>query len=89
MNKSTGEIVWETKLNNYVWSSPVDFYDEDGNGYIIQCDSVGNVFLIDGENGNILNTITLDANIEASPAIFEDTIVIATRGGNIYGIEIK
>ncbi|MEN8076473.1 PQQ-binding-like beta-propeller repeat protein [Clostridioides difficile] len=89
MNKVTGEIVWETKLNNYVWSSPVDFYDEDGNGYIIQCDSVGNVFLIDGENGNILNTITLDANIEASPAIFEDTIVIATRGGNIYGIEIK
>lgn len=89
INKSTGEIQWETKLNNYVWSSPVDFYDEDGKGYIIQCDSVGNVFLIDGENGEILNTIALDANIEASPTIFEDTIVVATRGGNIYGIEIK
>lgn len=89
IDKSTGEIKWETKLNNYVWSSPVDFYDENGKGYIIQCDSVGNVFLIDGENGEILNTITLDANIEASPTIFEDTIVVATRGGSIYGIEIK
>lgn len=89
MNKSTGQIVWEKEVDNYIWSSPVDFYDENGNGYIIQCDSAGNVFLIDGKNGDILNKITLDANIEASPAIFEDTIVIATRGGSIYGIEIK
>lgn len=89
MNKNTGEIVWETKLNNYLWSSPVDFYDENGNGYIIQCDTAGNMFLIDGKSGSILNTITLDANIEASPAIYEDMIVVATRGGSIYGIEIK
>ena len=89
MSKSTGEVVWETKVNNYLWSSPVDFYDEDGNGYIIQCDSAGNMFLIDGRTGIILNTITLDANIEASPTIYEDMIVIATRGGSIYGIEIR
>lgn len=89
MSKSTGEVVWETKVNNYLWSSPVDFYDEDGNGYIIQCDSAGNMFLIYGRTGIILNTITLDANIEASPTIYEDMIVIATRGGSIYGIEIR
>lgn len=89
MNKNNGEIVWETKVNNYLWSSPVDFYDENGNGYIVQCDTAGNMFLIDGKTGNILNTITLDANIEASPAIYEDMIVVATRGGSIYGIEIK
>ena len=89
IDKETGEIVWKTKLNNYVWSSPVDFYDKDGNGYIIQCDSVGNMFLIDGNTGEILNTITLDANVEASPAIYEDMIVVATRAGSIYGIEIE
>lgn len=89
IDKNTGEIKWETKLNNYVWSSPVDFYDKNGKGYIIQCDSAGDVFLIDGKTGEILNTITLDANIEASPTISEDTIVVATRGGSIYGIEIK
>ena len=89
INKSTGEIQWETKVDNYLWSSPVDFYDKNGNAYIIQCDSIGNMFLIDGKNGEILNSLTLDANIEASPAIYEDTIVIATRAGSIYGIEIK
>mgnify|MGYP000058041486 CR=1 FL=1 len=46
-------------------------------------------YLADGKSGSILNTITLDANIEASPAIYEDMIVVATRGGSIYGIEIK
>ena len=89
INKSTGEIQWETKVDNYLWSSPVDFYDKNGNAYIIQCDSIGNMFLIDGKNGEILNSLTLDANIEASPAIYEDTIVIAPRAGSIYGIEIK
>ena len=89
IDKETGEIVWKTKLNNYLWSSPVDFYDKDGNGYIIQCDSAGNMFLIDGNTGEILKTITLDANIEASPAIYEDMIVVATRAGSIYGIEIE
>ena len=47
------------------------------------------MFLINAEDGEILNTLQLDANIEASPAIYEDTIVVATRGGNIYGIDIK
>ena len=89
MSKSTGKIVWETDIDNYIWSSPVDFYDKNGNAYIIQCDSAGNVYLLNGKDGQVLNRITLDANIEASPAIFGDTIVIATRGGNIYGIEIK
>ena len=47
------------------------------------------MFLIDGNTGEILNTITLDANVEASPAIYEDMIVVATRAGSIYGIEIE
>lgn len=89
MNKKNGDIVWERKIDNYMWSSPVDFYDKNGNGYIIQCDSIGNMYLLDGENGEILNKLKLDSNIEASPAIFEDTIVVATRDGNIYGIEVK
>ena len=72
-----------------MWSSPVDFYDEDGNGYLIQCDSVGNMFLLDGDSGEVLNKIILNGNIEASPAIYDDNIVVATRGGSIYGIKIK
>lgn len=89
MDKKTGKTLWKVELENYCWSSPVDFYDKDGNGYIIQCDSMGNMFLIDGLNGEVLYNIKLDANVEASPAIYEDTIVVATRAGTVYAIEIE
>lgn len=89
LDKKSGDLVWETKIDNYMWSSPVDIYDKGGNGYIIQGDSVGNLHLLDGKSGNILNTITLNGNIESSPAIFENTLVVATRNGTIYGVDIN
>jgi hypothetical protein len=36
-----------------------------------------------------LDKIPLQANIEGSPAIFEDMIVVGTRGQQIWGIKIK
>lgn len=89
LNKKSGEIVWETIIDNYMWSSPVDIYDKDGNGYIVQGDSIGNIYLLDGISGNILSQVTLNGNIESSPAIFENKLVVATRNGSIYGVDIK
>lgn len=89
LDKTTGEEVWKIKLNNYSWSSPVSIYTEEGHGYIILCDSAGNVFLIEGTTGNILDKINLGANVEGSPAVFENMIVVGTRGQKIYGINIK
>ncbi|MGL5648482.1 MAG: PQQ-binding-like beta-propeller repeat protein [Clostridium sp.] len=89
LDKKTGDIVWEKKLDNYAWSSPTNFKNENGDEFIVQGDSVGNLFLIDGKTGKTLDTLALDANIEASPAIFNDTLVVATRNGTIYGINIK
>lgn len=89
LNKNSGEIVWSTLMDNYMWSSPVDVYDEDGNGYIIQGDSAGNLHLIDGKNGTVLNSLLLNGNIESSPAIFNEIGVVATRNGTIYGFKIK
>ncbi len=84
----TGEIVWEKPMDYYSWSSPVAVYNEDGKAYIIVCDSVGKMAMLD-KDGNTLYTLELDSNIEASPAIFENTLVVGTRGGAVYGIEIK
>ena len=44
--------------------------------------------MIDAANGTILTSIELGSNIEGSPALFDDMLVIGTRGGKIYGIEI-
>lgn len=89
LNKKTGNVDWQLELDNYAWSSPTDFYDKDGNGYIVQGDSAGKMFLINGETGKVINTVQLDANIEASPVIFNDNVFVATRNNSIYGMKIN
>jgi len=89
LDTDSGEVVWETTLSNYCWSSPVPVYTESGDAYVVICDSVGTARLIDGTNGEVLTTVSLGSNIEASPAVFENMFVIGTRGQRIYGIEIK
>ena len=89
LDKQTGREVWRTKLKRYAWSSPVAIYDENGNTVIVQGDSVGNLYLIDGATGEILDRMALGSNIEATPAVFENTIVVGTRGQKIFGIRLR
>lgn len=84
-----GKELWRWEMPNYSWSSPVDVYDQAGNGYIIQGDSIGLLHLLDGHDGSILDSLQLNGNIESSPVVFENNIVIATRGGSVYGVKIK
>lgn len=88
-DKYTGKEVWKLKLDNYCWSSPVDLYTVDGKSYIVQCDSAGKTMLIKGMNGKILDTLELGSNVEGSPAAFENTLVVGTRGGKIIGFTIN
>ena len=41
-------------MNCYTYSSPVDFYDEKGNAYIVICDSLGQIHLIDATANSTL-----------------------------------
>ena len=38
---------------------------------------------------SLLDEMNLGSNVEASPAVFDNHIVIGTRGGLIYGIKLK
>ncbi|EOD01831.1 PQQ-binding-like beta-propeller repeat protein [Caldisalinibacter kiritimatiensis] len=89
LNKDSGEEVWRINLKNYSWSSPVAIYTDKGEGYIVFCDSAGYMYLINGKEGEILHKIDLGANVEGSPAVFENMIVVGTRGQKIYGIRIN
>lgn len=88
-DKNTGDEVWVIDSDFYSWSSPVDVYTEDGKAYIIHCDSAGYMNLIEGKSGKILDKIPLGGNIEGSPAVYDNMIVVGTRGQQIYGIRIK
>ena len=78
LNKETGEEVWKKETTMYSWSSPVDFYDDAGNGYLIYCNSGFNMYLIDGKTGEELDYINLGGNIEASPAMYGNYVVVGT-----------
>lgn len=89
LDKETGEEVWKKETTMYSWSSPVDFYDKDGNGYLIYCNSGFNMFLLDGKTGEELDYINLGGNIEASPAIYGNYVVVGTRTMRTYCVEVK
>lgn len=88
LDTETGNTVWEKTMNFYTWSSPIPVYSDDGNAYIIVGDSNGQLFLRDS-NGELLSVLDLGSNIEASPAMFNNTLVVGTRGNQIFGIQIK
>ncbi|MCL2226345.1 MAG: PQQ-binding-like beta-propeller repeat protein [Oscillospiraceae bacterium] len=87
-DRQSGEIVWENTMPRFGWSSPVAVYTEDGRGFIIVGDSAGNLYLIRGTTGEVLYRISLGSNIEATPAVFGNFLVVGTRGQRIFGIEI-
>lgn len=90
LSKDTGALVWEKDLTIYSWSSPTAIYNKDGKGYVIFCDAYGKIHLIDARTGETLYVLnTGGGNMEGSPAIYNDIIVIGTRGQKIYGIKIS
>ncbi len=88
-NKETGSVVWQIESPYYSWSSPVDVYTKDGKSYILYCDYLGYMYLIEGKTGKVLDKIELGSTIEGTPAVFGNIAVIGTRGQRIYGIELK
>lgn len=89
LEKASGKEIWSLSLDNYSWSSPVAVYDKRGVGYIILCDSAGWMYLIEGSSGKVLNKVSLGANVEGSPVVYDDLIVVGTRGQKIFGVRIK
>ncbi len=92
LDKQSGEVVWSKPFDTYAYSSPVAVYDKEGRGWIIQATSTGTLYLLDGLTGAEIATLQVNGTIEASPAVYGDTLVIGTTGKGtsyIYGIKIK
>ena len=88
-DKDTGELIYRQHLPRYGWSSPVAIYGAEGEAHIILGDSGGVLRLIDPFSGETLSTLELEGNIEGSPVVFGDKLVIGTRGRYIYGVAIR
>lgn len=83
-----GSEIWRLSMDSYTWSSPVAVYTPEGKAYIVLCDSSGYARLIDGATGEVLDTTSLGSLIEASPAAFNEKLVVGTRGQKIFGLHV-
>ncbi|MBQ9767279.1 MAG: PQQ-binding-like beta-propeller repeat protein [Lachnospiraceae bacterium] len=84
-----GETVWMQELDKYAWSSTATMYAENGAVYLIQCCSDGTVLLFNAANGYLLDSVALNTTLEATPAVFENTIVVGTRDERIVGLTVE
>ena len=90
LNKKTGDEVWTLDIGGYSWSSPTLTFDSIGRAYLFRANSNGIMRMINAQTGTLITSIEVDgSNIEGSPAIFDDMLVIGTRGGRIHGIKIQ
>ena len=67
-------------------------YSEGGESWIIQASNSGMLYLLRGTTGEVVSTLQLEGQITASPAVYNDTLVIGTTGKDaprIYGISLK
>ncbi len=89
LDTATGQEAWRLDMDYYAWSSPVGVYDAEGNGYVVLCDSNGTAHFVDGVTGQVVDTLYLGGLVEASPAVYNNMIVVGTRLKKICGIRIK
>lgn len=89
LDKETGKEVWKHELPLFSWSSPTALTDKAGKTWILQGGIGGIVRLLDARTGKQAAQVQLVGDIEASPAVFDDRVVLGTRADRIYGLRIR
>lgn len=88
-DKATGEIRYRTPLKFYSWSSPVAFYNEKSEMFIVTGDTYGNIYIISGKDGKVLHRSQIGNNFESSPIAVDSCIIVGSRGQEIYKLSIQ
>ncbi len=89
LDKKTGAVVWKRTLAHFGWSSPLLLTGTDGHRYGVVGDSSGVLHLFDPNTGRDYSTLQLSQNIEASPAVYGNMLVVGTYAKKLYGIRIS
>ncbi|MDQ7991358.1 MAG: PQQ-binding-like beta-propeller repeat protein [Propionicimonas sp.] len=89
LDRITGKLAWSRTLDRYSWSSPVVFQGTDGHSYGVFGDAGGTLHLFDPNTGLDFSTLSLGKNVEASPAIYDNMLVVASYDKKIFGIKIS
>ena len=89
LNRKTGEEVWNLPLSCDAWSSGCLLYDTEGSVKLVQCCGNGDILLIDAKTGKILSSKNFGSNIEATPVVYGNRLVVGLRSEYILGISFE
>ena len=91
LDKASGHVVWRRHLSDYSWSSPVLVTAEDGTQYGVLPDSGGTLHLFDVTTGLDVASLQVSGglNVEATPSVFNGTMVFAGYDAKIHCIRIS
>jgi len=89
LDRKTGTVAWRRSLPNFGWSSPLILTGTDGHSYGVFGDSSGLLHLFNPNTGEDYSTLQLSQNIEASPAVYGNMLVVGTYAKKLYGIRIS
>ncbi|MCA0295450.1 MAG: PQQ-binding-like beta-propeller repeat protein [Actinobacteria bacterium] len=89
LDKKTGAVVWNRTMPHFGWTSPLLLTGTDGHSYGVLGDSSGLLHLFDPNTGKDFSTLQLSQNIEASPAVYGNMLVVGTYAKKLYGIRIS
>lgn len=89
ISKTTGEEYWRLELSCDAWSSGGLMYDTDGSVKLVQCCGNGDILLIDAKTGSVLSKKNFGSNIEATPVIFGNRLVVGLRSEYIIGVKFE
>jgi outer membrane protein assembly factor BamB len=88
-DRASGEVVYRTQLSTWAWSSPVAFYNESNRMFIFTGDAYGNVYLIEGKTGKVIFKQRMGNNFESSPVVVGNSLVVGSRGREIYRFSVE
>ncbi len=89
VDRASGEELWKREFPSDAWSSGCLLYDQRGDAWLIQCFGNGDILLIDAKTGETKSRVHMGANIESTPAIVGNHLVVGTRNERIIGITLR
>ena len=89
ISTADGSIRYTVPYGNFCWSSPVSLFTPDNKMYIVTGDASGNLYLIRGLTGEVIDKKLIGANFESSPIVVGNAVVVGCRGNKIYKFVVK
>ena len=88
-DKKTGNVLYRKPLEFFAWSSPVGFYNEKNELYIVIGNSNGHLYMFNAKSGEMIFDQVMSSNFESSPVVVNNTLVVGARDGNIYRFHVE